>query len=106
MTDKATWLAGLKVGDRAIVGDHFVGIGRLTPQQFVTERGTRYRRSDGCPVGNHYGAELKEPTPERVNAIRHVRLAATLRHRVAWGGLPLATLEAVNELVSKAGKAE
>lgn len=115
MTDKAKWLAGLKVGDPVVVMSthignrhgHLTAVARFTPTQIVTEAGSRFRRKDGKRTGvaGYESAWLKETTAERETAIKAER---TLRQveTIRWRDVPIATLEAVVELVSKAGKAK
>jgi hypothetical protein len=119
MTEKSDWLAGLEEGDPVLVrtshiGDDFGRLGkivRITPKQFVTERGSRYRRTDGERIGlsgSYHSTWIEEPTTERKVAIAMDRKRSELRSKISqvcWRDQSLATLEAVAELVAKAGKA-
>lgn len=120
MTDKADWLAGLREGDPVVVRSSHIGddlgrlgkIIRITPKQFVSERGSRYRREDGNLIGNsgsYHSVWIEEPTAEREAALatdrRRTKLLCAI-DGVRWRDCSLAILEAVVELVAKAEKAD
>lgn len=55
MTDRAKWLAGLKVGDKAIASHWITTVCRFTRTQIVTVQG-RFRKLDGRSVSHgQYG---------------------------------------------------
>lgn len=73
MTDKADWLAGLKVGDPVVVRQQFVRyrqkaqrprrITRFTKTLIVTDDGWHFRRKDGYTPGEDWPARwIDEPT--------------------------------------------
>lgn len=118
--DKAKWLAGLEVGDLVIVRSSHINdefgrldnIARITPKQFIVGRAScyRHRREDGDRIGNsgsYHSAWIEEPTTERLTAIATDRRRSELRYKirqVRWKDQSLATLEAVIEVLAKAGK--
>lgn len=108
--DKAKWLAGLKVGDPVVVGDRH-GAGTLTtitrrvPTRINTDAGLDFDPDTGYPIGRDLCYGLLEPTTEQRQAIKQEWLANELHYRTTWCRLPLATLEAVSELVTQSGRA-
>ena len=112
MSSDAEWLDRLQVGDPVIIAGRLAHVARLTKTQVIVKSragsDVRYRRKDGDRVGPNYSYSdsLMEPTIERRAELRKQQLVSFVRHHVAWGQLPLVTLEAVAELVSKAGKAK
>lgn len=117
--DKATWLAGLQKGDPVVVRSSHTSdgfgrldeIARITPKQFIDERGSRYRREDGERIGDsgsYYSTWIEEPTAAREAAMATDRRRNELRYeigQVRWRDHSLATLEAVVAVLAKAGKA-
>jgi hypothetical protein len=109
-TDAPAWLAALKEGDRVVLevgrsGTSYAArVARLTATQILVptpgrpDFTMRFRRETGDEIKAR-GAwdapnRIVEPTPERLAAIRHRRLADRLR-RTVWQQESLATLEAV-----------
>jgi hypothetical protein len=71
------WLAGLKAGDQVVV-DHggswhstrkLYAVEKTTATQIVIGA-TRYRRKDGCEVGDHYRGRIIKPTAEVLEAMQ------------------------------------
>lgn len=104
------WLSNLKVGDVVIVhgsglhGDSIDKVAKLTKTQIVLERGSRFRRSDGCQPGDGYHmGHLGKPSKERIDGIRREMMARRI-HNIKHADLvrlPVETLawfiEQVNE---------
>ncbi len=103
------WLQNLGAGDTVAVAagsgygsrDRLTTVERFTKTLIITTDGSRFRRSDGRTMGGGYhGQWLERPTQERKDAIRQALLAVQFRH-IKWADLPLATLEAVKNLLPK-----
>lgn len=109
-----TWLQALKPGDQVVV--HHWGVGgwkrsevrnvdRITKTQIVVAQ-YRYRRVDGHGSSGSVwrGRCLAEATPERVATVRaeeHERNVRSVVERTEWRELPLATVEAVVEVLKR-----
>jgi hypothetical protein len=119
MSESNEWLQNLKAGDSVIVkqsgsyrSESVKKVDRVTATQ-VAIGTTKYRRDNGREVGgsNRWGARwLYEATPEQVQRIRDESRRDNLAYKLRdmqWSQVPLATLEAIDALLTaQAAKAE
>lgn len=104
------WLDGLKVGDDVIVTsgnwssrNQISTVERITKTLFVLARCRKFRRCDGrAPGGGYYYARIEEPTRERVQEIRRMKLVDHMR-ACDWGAKSLEILEAVYSIAGVRG---
>jgi hypothetical protein len=93
------WKKNLKVGDRVVLMPSSVVsdlpsvhvVEKVTAQHFVLggDGGRKWRREGWGYVGRVglYGPDVREPTPELIAKVEHLRRAAHLS-RTAWNLLP------------------
>ncbi len=101
------WLEKLKVGDEVAVDSgldstYITKVARLTATLIVTEKGGRFRRSDGFAprTGGYERRFLQEATEEIRDSIAQRHLARILRE-VQWKDYSLDNLRAVFQLLKK-----
>lgn len=90
------WLETLRAGDPVLInGRHPTKVIRLTPTLIITERNQRFRKSNGRQTGSPYGNTLLEPTPARLDELRHSRLINKMRN-LRWSEISLGVLVKVD----------
>lgn len=98
------WLDNLKVGDRVVIlgsQDYLSKVERFTKTLIITEGGRKFRKDGASPGSGWDRGILVEPTPERVNTIRHDHLANHLRNFSNWKRLSLETLRGIYKLTKE-----
>lgn len=106
-----TWLSGLQVGDRVIVGRRWPHskvdtVERLTQTLIVLRGGGRFRRVDGTAVGSDTYSifMLCEPTQKTPDEIKRSRLEKQLA-AIKWGEVSLEDLLAIESIITGKGTA-
>jgi len=108
--DDNNWLQNLKPGDSVIVSpgatytpDYVAMVTRTTATQ-IHIGNVKFRRTNGREVGGDrwHSADLREPTPDALAAVRlrehKARLLSKFRE-TRWGRLPLSVLEEIERMV-------
>ena len=107
-----TWLQNLQPGDSVIVSpgatytpDYVATVTRATATQIHIGH-AKFRRMDGRQIGGGkwYSADLREPAPDAVAAIREREQKVRLANKFSgtrWGRLPLSVLEEIERIVDE-----
>ena len=97
------WLENLKVGDKVIVDNWGQSIGTVerVTATLVIVGSCRYRKRDGYQLGgsSYSRGLIREPTPERLAAVRHAVLAKRFS-KTEWHKYSLEDLEKVAALLA------